>query len=99
MKNKTITLSPHDVINEVLDKLVPITSAEKEIGSYFRILETNKKEMIAPSCGVSQLHDNIFTSYQKDFFEMSRTDQTRARGHSKKNTKRKLQTEFEETQL
>ena len=31
------------------------------------------------------------------FFEMSRTDQTR--GNSKKNTKRKLQTEFEETQL
>lgn len=64
MKNKTITLSPHDVINEVLDKLVHITSAEKEIGSYFRILETNKKEMIAPSCGVSQLHDKIFTSYR-----------------------------------
>ena len=39
--------------------------------------------------------------YDKDaterFFEMSRTDQTR--GHSKKNTKRKLQTEFEKTQL
>ena len=39
--------------------------------------------------------------YYKDvterFFETSRTDQTR--GHSKKNTKRKLQTEFEERQL